>query len=135
MNSVVLSGYVATDIELKSTQNGIPVTSFKLAVKRPKTKNDITDFFTLVCWRHTAEFVAKHLSKGSGIEVKGILTTRSWEDKDGAKRTTVEVVVDEVEFGKSNKAKAESQSSAPTFTPGPATDFEEIVVEDDDLPF
>lgn len=144
MNKVTLSGYIANDIELKSTQNGISVTKFNLAVKRPRAKEDTTDFIPIVCWRHTAEFVCKYFSKGDGMEVSGILTIRKYQDKDGNNRYVTEVVADEVDFGKSRRSQGEGQqrssnSQTPTGKQSESGNYYEAqfteVSDDEDLPF
>ena len=89
MNSFNGSGRIVNDLELMATQNGIPVCSFTLAIKRPKVK-DTTDFIKFVAYRHTAEYISKYASKGAFIEVVGALTSRNWEDKNGTKRTSFE---------------------------------------------
>ena len=66
MNRVILSGYIASPIELRSTTNGTPVLTFQIAVRRPKQAEKITDYFTVVCWKNNAEFVSKYFEKGSG---------------------------------------------------------------------
>ena len=135
MNKVIETGYIASDIELKNTNNGISVTSFDLAVRRPHAR-DKTDFFRVVCWRNTAEFVSKYFSKGSGIEVTGHLETRTWEDQNGAKRYTVEIIAEEVDFGKNSKSDGSNDAgtNAPGYNPYEVPQFEEIK-QDDDLPF
>lgn len=133
MNKVSLSGYISSEIELKSTSQGTPVVGFQLAVKRPKTKKDITDFISVVCWRSTAEFVSKYFVKGSGIEVSGMLTVRPWTDRDGNKRHSTEVSVDEVEFGKKSKDEKPQDFVKPQYAP-PNVSYDEIT-DDDDLPF
>ncbi len=136
MNKVFLTGYIASDVELKTTAQGTSVVTFQLAVKRPKTKNDTTDFITIVCWRSTAEFVSKYFRKGSGIEISGIITVRKWQDKDGNNRYSTEIVANEVDFGKKSKDDdQQGQSySQPQYTPPQNAEFEEIG-DDDDLPF
>ena len=135
MNKVVLSGYVASDIELKSSVQGTSVTSFTVAVRRPKTKNDTTDFLTVVAWQNTAEFVAKHFRKGSGIEISGVITVRKWQDKEGKNRYATEIVADEVDFGK--RSKEDSANGVETQNAGsvmPQSDPTEIGGYDD-VPF
>lgn len=136
MNKVIETGYIASDVELKQTPNGTDVATFRLAVKRPHT-NDTTDFFTVVCWRNTASFVAKYFKKGSGIEVSGVLTSRSWQDQNGNKRYAVEIQADEVDFGK--KSQNDTADSANTeskdFPNGQVVPHFEEMNEDDDLPF
>lgn len=133
MNKVFLTGYIASEIELKSTSQGTSVVTFQLAVKRPRTKNDVTDFITIVCWRSTAEFISRYFRKGSGIEVSGVLTVRKWEDKNGNNRYSTEVVADEVDFGKKSKDDKPQDQGQQQYEP-PSESFEEIT-DDDDLPF
>ena len=134
MNKAYLSGYIASDVELKTTQQGTSVVTFQLAVKRPRTKEDVTDFITIVCWSNTAEFVSRYFHKGSGIEVSGTLTVRKWQDKNGNNRYSTEVVADEVDFGKKSKEdKPQDQPPVPQYT-SPKESYEEIA-DDDDLPF
>ena len=135
MNKVFETGYIASDVELKQTPDGTSVTSFSIAVKRPHTK-DKADFFKVVCWRKTAEFVSKFFSKGSGIEVVGYLQTRSWEDQNGEKRYAVDIVAEEVDFGKKSKNESSNlnDANAPAYSEHSAPKFEEINT-DDDLPF
>lgn len=134
MNSVVLTGYIATDVELKSTPQGVPFTSFFLAVKRPKTKTDTTDFITIVCWRNTAEFVSKYFKKGSGIEVKGMVTVRKWQDMAGNNRYATEITAEEVDFGKKSKNDEAQSDVASKSSNTVFDDYEEIQISDD-LPF
>lgn len=134
MNKVFLTGYIASEIELKSTSQGTSVVTFQLAVKRPRTKNDVTDFIAIVCWRSTAEFISKYFRKGSGIEVSGVLTVRKWEDKNGNNRYSTEVVADEVDFGKKQKDKKQQEQGQQQQHVPPSEGFEEIT-DDVDLPF
>lgn len=134
MNNIYISGFVASDVEHRVTQQGNSVATLIVAVKRPKAKEPITDFFKVVCWRKTADFVAEHFGKGKGIEVSGILTNRKWQDKDGNDRITTEIIADSIEFSKrkrdeSNQSPSENEQSAPQ------ADFEEIKPDDEDLPF
>ena len=97
MNTITITGRLTADPELKTTQSGVSVCAYNLAVKRPKVK-DTTDFLTVVSWRQGAEYLAKYGHKGDMVAVSGVLTTRSWEDKNGNKRTSYEVVSDTVEL-------------------------------------
>ena len=99
VNSVILVGRLVADPELKYTPNGIAVCSFRIAVNR-RFKNESgereADFFTIVAWRQTAEFVANYMSKGRLIAVEGRLQSRSWTDQNGQRRSVVEVSADNV---------------------------------------
>src|SRR5579871_2974794 len=95
LNRVVLIGRLTRDPEMKYTTNGVPVAQFGIAVNR-YTKNEQgeyeTDFFNIVAWRRTAEFVSNYLTKGRLVAVDGRLQTRSWVDQQsGQKRTAYEI--------------------------------------------
>lgn len=96
MNIVTLTGRLGADIELRQTTQGVSVATFSLAVNRPRTK-DTTDWINCVAWRQSAEFLNRFTKKGDLIAVAGILTSRKYEDKQGAKRVVYEVVCDRVE--------------------------------------
>ena len=101
LNRVVLMGRLTADPELKTTPNGVSVTSFSIAVDRSYVKSGEerkADFFNIVCWRQTAEFVCRYFSKGSMIAVDGQLQSRSFQAKDGSNRYVVEIVADNVSF-------------------------------------
>lgn len=112
LNHIVLMGRLTRDPELRRTGSGIAVASFTLAVDRDYAPKDggarETDFIDIVAWRSTAEFVSKYFSKGRMAVVSGRLQIRPWEDKDGNKRRSAEVVADNVYFGES---KRDSESS------------------------
>lgn len=129
MNVIAITGNITADPELKTTPNGVSVCSFTVAVRRPGVK-DKTDFINCVAWRSCAEFVSKYFRKGQKIEVDGCLTSRKWEDKNGNKRTSFEVMVNNASFGESKKTEAR----AATEEAEPATD-EFIDIGDEDLPF
>lgn len=108
MNKVILIGRLTRDPELRTTKSDIPVCSFSIAVdRRFKNANGEreADFINCVAWRQQAEFVSKYFSKGKKIAVVGNLQTRSWEDREGNRRTATEAVVDEVEFVESKSAE------------------------------
>ena len=93
MNSIKITGRLVADPELKRTQNDTPVCSFNVAVDRIYSKEKEVDFFTVVCWRQTAEFVAKYFAKGRKILVEGEMQSRKYTDKEGNNRTAWEVRV------------------------------------------
>lgn len=138
MNVAALSGNISTEIELKHTQSGIPVTSFNLAVRRPGTKDDVTDFFRIVAWRSTAEFISGHFSKGDGIELQCTATTRKFTDKNGNQREVTEFVADRAYFGKAKKSGNQSQTNGQNngVSYEQNASVEEFTeYESDDLPF
>lgn len=107
LNHIVIMGRLARDPELRHTQTGTPVASFRLAVDRDfKDKNTgerTTDWIDVVAWRGTGEFVSRYFSKGRMAVVEGRLQIREWTDKEGNRRTTAEVVADNVYFGDSKR--------------------------------
>lgn len=161
LNHITLMGRLTRDPELRRTGSGTAVASFTLAVDRDFSGKDSgekeTDFIDCVAWRQTGEFASKYFTKGRMAVVSGRLQIRSWTDKDGNKRRTAEVVVDNMYFGDSKKESDNSGSSyggngyssyggntygQPSGTYGgysapaaPASDF--TMLEDDDaqLPF
>ena len=110
-NSIVITGRLTAEPELKHTQSGTAVTTYTLAVKRPKVK-DTTDFLSLVTWKQGAEYLCQYAKKGDMIAVTGVLTSRKWQDKDGNNRTTFEVVTDTVEIVSNAQNNANTERSA-----------------------
>lgn len=107
LNKVIIMGRLTRDPELRRTNNGTAVASFSLAVERDfkdsATDKRETDFFDVVAWRQTGEFVSRYFSKGRMAVVEGRLQARSWKDGEGNNRRTIEVVADHVYFGDSKK--------------------------------
>lgn len=100
-NKIILMGRICHDLELKTTPNGISVLSFRIAVDRNyqvKGEERKADFFSVVAWRSTAEFISKYFSKGRMIMVNGELQTRQYVDKNGVTQNIVEIVADTVHF-------------------------------------
>ena len=108
LNHIVIMGRLTRDPELRRTGTGIAVASFTVAVDRDFGSRDggerETDFIDCVAWRQTGEFVSKYFTKGSMIVVSGRLQIRNWNDKDGNKRRSAEVVADNVYFGESKRS-------------------------------
>lgn len=139
-NLVVLTGRLTADPELKTTPNGISVTSFSIAVSRRYRAGEETqaDFINIVAWRQTAEFVSKYFKRGSMIGIEGSIQTRKYVDKNGNNRTVFEVVANNVQFVESKRdgASAPAGMDEPAaFSNVDANDFTEIGAADDDLPF
>ena len=152
MNNVILIGRLVADPELKTTQTGLEVTSFRIAVDRPYSKDGEkkADFIDVVAWRKTAAFICQYFEKGKPIVINGSLQTRSYEVKDGSKRFVTEVLAENVEFAPSTKNNGNTGAqtySQPSYTaPTAAAPSPEGFVEsntdkpleidlDDDLPF
>ena len=160
LNRVILMGRLVADPELKTTNTGISVTSFRIAVDRSYVKAGAerqADFFDIVAWRSSAEFVCRNFSKGSLIAVDGQLQSRQYQTKDGQNRTAIEVVADNVSFtgerrdnsgtyggGYSQAPRANSYGGSQAmpeppaqpaaYSAGSADDFQAMPL-DDDLPF
>ncbi len=133
INNVTLMGRLTAAPELKTTTGGTSVTSFTLAVDRnytPKGEEKQTDFINIVAWRNTAEFISKYFNKGDMIAVTGEIQTRKYTDKDGNKRTAVEVVASQASFC---GGKNDGNNGNVTLTPAPAP--ADNNKDDDDLPF
>jgi len=148
LNKVILMGNLTKDPEYKTTPSGVSVTTFSIAVGRrfAKQGDEVTaDFFNVVAWRNTAEFVSKYFNKGRAIVVVGSLQNRSWTDQNGQKHYITEVVADECYFA-GNSGSGNNQNDGGTFlgaeptaaqgmgTKPAAATFEELSTEDD-LPF
>ena len=134
INKSVYTGRIGEDIELRSTQSGIPTCTFSLAVERPKGKDAEkaeTDWLTMVAWRSTAEFCARYLAKGRKVVIEATTRTRKWEDKDGKPRKAVEFQILNIMPADSKPQTAEG---APTGTAAAPSDFSEVP-PDEDLPF
>ena len=160
LNHIVIMGRLARDPELRHTQNGTPVATFRLAVDRDfkdKTTGErATDWIDVVAWRGSAEFVSKYFTKGRMAVVEGRLQIRDWTDKDGNKRRAAEVVADNIYFGDSRRdgdagsygdrgygpgvyarTAGPSAPAAPADygIPSGADQFSELADDDGDLPF
>lgn len=136
LNSAILMGRLTSSPELKTTNNNISVCSFTVAVDRAyqvKGQEKQTDFINCVAWRNNAEFITKYFGKGQMIAIEGSIQTRSYEDKDGNKRTAFEVVVDRASFCGGKNENASNNTQADISAPGVA--FDEAPAIDDDLPF
>ena len=151
LNKVVLAGRLTGDPELKQTQSGVSVTNFTIAINRRYSSRNgnegeqQADFITLVAWRQTAEFITKYFRKGSAICVTGSIQSRSWQDNQGQKRYSTEVVVDDAMFVDARNEGSATQggsyvpdayNATPSYSSNAsaAPNFEELNT-DDDLPF
>lgn len=135
LNKIFIMGRLTRDPELRRTQSGIAVTSFTLAVDRDfksQRGEKETDFIDVVAWRTTAEFVAKHFSKGRMAVVEGRLQLRDWTDKDGNKRRNAEVLANNIYFG---DAKKGADSGAKRYAGGQFVEVDEDFDADDDMPY
>ena len=136
-NLVVLTGRLTADPELKTTPNGIPVTTFSIAVNRNYRAGEEqqTDFINIVAWRQRAEFITKYFKKGSMIGIEGSIQTRRYQDKNGNNRTIFEVVANNVQFVESKRDSSAAAGEPASFSNADSDDFTEIGGAEDDLPF
>lgn len=143
-NLVVLTGRLTADPELRTTQSGVSVVSFSIAVQRQYKSGEepITDFINIVAWRHTAEFITKYFKKGNLIGIEGSIQTRKYTDKDGNNRVAFEVLASNVQFVESKRNNADVDISKDAADPLKAVSeklqnagFEQTDISDDDLPF
>lgn len=142
INSVVEMGRMTYEPELKSTPSGVSVLRFQIAVDRnyvAQGEERKADFIDCVAWRSTAEFISRYFHKGQMIAVEGSIQTSNYTDKDGNKRKQVEVVANNVSFcgskSESGTKNTAYSQAAPTYASTDDSDFEEIIDDDDDLPF
>jgi single-strand DNA-binding protein len=137
LNKIILIGRLTRDPEPRYTTSGVAVTRFSLAVDRPYSNSQgerETDFIDIVTWRKLAENCANHLGKGYLVAVEGRLQIGSYEDNQGVKRKSADVVADNVRFldrGKNGNKPSSSQDSFDNSS-GFAS---EISFSDDDVPF
>ena len=115
MNKVFLIGNLTRDPEMRSTQSGVPVCNFSIAVNRrfrnAQTGQQETDFLNIVAWRQLAELCGRYLTKGSKVAVTGSIQTRTYEAQDGSKRSAFDIVADEVEFLTPQNQQSSTQRS------------------------
>lgn len=125
LNCAIIMGRLTAAPELKTTTTGVSVTSFRVAVDRNFVRQGEerqADFIDVVAWRQTAEFVCRYFRKGSMIAVQGALQSRNYEDRNGNKRTAIEIVADNVSFCGD---KADSSDKPPAAPQTPGTDMDD----------
>ncbi len=143
VNKVILIGNVGQDPEVRYLEQNVPVANFSLATTERYTAKDgskveNTEWHRLVAWRGLATVIEKYIKKGSKLYIEGRLRTREWDDKDGNKRYTTEIYVDNLEMldsrssaqSDSNYSSVQSNQSAAVSEPIP-----DMSSDDDDLPF
>lgn len=141
INNVTLMGRITYSPELKSTPNGLSVIRFQIAVDRSyqaKGQERQADFIDCVAWRQTAEFISRYFHKESMIAIEGTIQTSNYTDKNGNNRKQIEVLANNVSFcGSKNENGSMDINPEPSSTKPNLddADFEEIVDDDDDLPF
>lgn len=147
MNKVFLSGYLIRDPEVRYTPSGKAVSRISISVRRRTSKTGAngypeSDIFNLAAWEKTAEFCGRYLTKGSKILVEGTLRTSNYEAKDGTKRYSTEIWIDNIEFaGGSGRTdgnsggRSEQKNNSQSDGNGFGDEFSGESVSDDDMPF
>ena len=117
-NRIMLGGRLTADPELRQTQDGTPMATFRIAVNRRSRGNQqdqnqqqTADFFRCIAWRYSAEFVTRYFHKGSSIFVSGNVQNNNWTDQQGNKHTSIDILVDDVQF-------VDSRSENPAYQGG-----------------
>lgn len=120
-NTVVITGRLTKDPELRQTPAGIFTTTIRIARDRyvGKGKEKKTDFFNVEAWRSTAEFIANNFQKGKLIEITGSLQTGPWTDKNGSKHEGVRILAERVDFAPTEAVPAEGAAERPSYQPQP----------------
>ena len=138
-NKVILMGNLTRDVEVRTTASGQSVANFSLAVNRSwrgqdGQQQDQTSFINCVAWGKVGDIIAQYVRKGSPLLVSGRLDQRSYQDKDGNKRSAVEVVVEDFNFVGSGRSD-NSSPSAPSSNQSTNSKSQDVVIEDiDDKP-
>ena len=138
LNHITIMGRLTKEPERRQTQSGKAVANFTLAVDRDYAEKGAereTDFIECVAWRGTAEFVDKYFGRGQMAVVSGRLQIRSWEDKDGNRRRSAEIVADNVYFGEQKRDAGDNGAPHSGVKPAPTSDFAVLEGEDSQLPF
>lgn len=139
LNQVILCGRLVRDPDMRATQSGVSVTNFSIAVERDFNKGDNkeSDFISCIAWRNTAEFIAKHFTKGSAICVTGAIRTSNYTDKDGKKVYKTDVEVREAKFvePKNSGGNGGGNKGGDSYAKPSAPKFEEVDEDDESLPF
>lgn len=141
MNKVILIGNLAADPESRTTQSGVQQCTLRLAVQRRFANQHgqrEADFFNVVCWRQTAEFAARYLSKGRKIAVEGSIQNRSYTAQDGSKRYVTEINAEHIEsLDRAPETAPQPAAQAPKADPPKQMRADEFIElpDDDELPF
>jgi len=140
VNKVILLGRLGADPELRYTPGGAAVATISVATNmvwkdKDGNQQDKTEWHRVVAWRRTAEFLGEYVKKGALIYVEGRLETRNWEDKDGVKRYTTEVIADSIETVGGRKDDRGAADMPAQDSQQSSGDDKEVPPPEDDLPF
>jgi single-strand DNA-binding protein len=137
LNKVQIIGHLGRDPEMRYTPSGRPVTTFTVAVSRSWNtvdgeRHSETEWFNIVAWGNLAEICKQYLTKGQQVYIEGRLQTRRWDDKEGAKHTSVEVVANEMMMlsERNDRREHNNQGQQPADMPP-----DEIAANEDEFPF
>lgn len=130
VNRMILQGRLCADPEMRRTQNGTAVCSFRVAWSETVKDRETKLFLSCVAWQGTAEMICKYFRKGKELAVEGRLSTREYDDRDGNRRSVTEMTVDRVHFC----GKNEDAQGMPPRADG-KSQFAEMDEDDSDLPF
>lgn len=135
MNKVQLIGNIVRDIELRHTTQGTPVASYTIAINTGYGEKQQTDYINISSWGKSGEFVHKYFKKGQAIALVGRLRSNNYEDRNGNKRYTVEVITEDIEFVR-NKKEEKIQQEEVLVPNNYKSDYETtLTIDDDMLPF
>jgi single-strand DNA-binding protein len=147
LNKVMLIGRLGKDPEIRYTQDGAPVASFSLATgefwtDKSGTRQERTEWHNIVAWNKLADLSKRYLAKGRQVYIEGRIRTREWDDRDGNKRRTTEIIASQMVLLGSRPegmeaAVAPMQRGAPESEPGlaPSSGSGDVEITDDDIPF
>ncbi|MGA2260135.1 MAG: single-stranded DNA-binding protein [Acidobacteriota bacterium] len=148
LNKVMLIGRLGKDPEIRFTPDGSPVANFSLATSelwtdKSGTRQERTEWHNIVAWSKLADLSKRYLAKGRQVYIEGRIRTREWDDKDGNKRRTTEIVANQMVLlgsrpeGMESNAPPPMQRSAPAVEPGlsQASGLADVEITDDDIPF
>jgi len=135
LNKVMIIGHLGRDPEMRYTPSGKPVTTFTVAVSRSWNSGDgerhsETEWFNIVAWGNLAETCKQYLAKGQLVYVEGRLQTRRWDDKEGVKHTSVEIVANEMTFLSERRDSGHTPQDA-----APLPTEENETANEDEFPF
>lgn len=130
VNRMILQGRLCADPEMRRTQNGTAVCSFRVAWSETVKDREIKLFLNCVAWQGTAEMICKYFRKGKELAVEGRLSTREYDDRDGNRRSVTEMTVDRIHFCGKNE---DAQGTFPRADSN--SQFMEMDEDDSDLPF
>lgn len=137
LNHITIHGRLVRDPDLRTTQSGVSVCNFTVAVERSYTTGEDrqSDFFDVIAWRGLADLISKYFTKGKEIVVYGEMQSRKWTDKDGNNRTSWEVIASGVDFCGNKNITNNAEQNTSTDTKPSENYVPDVPDSDDDLPF